>query len=145
MIGIFTFTLTARTNLMFIQHPHLQARTLCLCPCDALFLSCGQSILERLTTENKIISSALTLKPKYYQNLEKFLKNRKKWTSWLAALYGSKLVLSTKHGLSFRLDFNLRKNKSSRPLYRYYGHVLKIFRPFTGSSGLLYTFFISYF
>lgn len=107
-IGIFTFTRTARTNLMFIQHPHLQARILCLCPCDALFLSCGQSILERLTTEN---TSALILKPKYYQNLETFLKNRMKWTSWLAALYGSKLLLSTKHGPSFRLYFNLREKK----------------------------------
>lgn len=88
-IGIFTFTLTARTNLMFIQHPHLQARVLCLCPYDAFFLSCGQSILERLTTENKIIYSALILKPKYFQNLSKFFKNRIKWTSWLAAKYGA--------------------------------------------------------
>lgn len=116
VIGIFTFTLTARTNLMFIQHPHLQARILCLCPYDALLLSCGQSIFGILTPENKIISSALILKPKYYWNLSKFLKSGIKWTSLLAGHYGS-----TAQNMAPASDFFLPKGKTGFP-----GHCINV-------------------
>jgi len=41
------FTLTARTNIICIQHPHLQGRILRLCVHDALLLSYNQNILRR--------------------------------------------------------------------------------------------------
>lgn len=107
-IGIFTFTLTARANLMFIQNPHLQARILCLWPCDALFLSWGQNILERLTIENTIISSTLILKPKCYQHLSKVLKNRIQWTIGLLPIMFPQLLLSSKHGPASDIFLSLK-------------------------------------
>lgn len=97
VIEIFTFILTARTNLIFIQHPHLQVKILCLCLHDVLPLSYSQSIYREVTI-TKIISSALTFKNKYYKNLSvNFSKTEQNGQVGFLPITVSQLLCSSKY------------------------------------------------